>query len=751
MAPPRPASRVGESAPRPDGVPKVTGAFAFSSDLQADAMLWGRTLRSPHPHARLVAVDISAALRIAGVAAVLTAEDVPGQNSYGLSLPDQPVLAHEVVRYEGEPVAVVAADHPETAQMALEAIAVAYEPLPAVTDPELAATSAPLHPDGNVVHTVPIRRGAIDGTAEVVVEGTYEVGVQDQAFLGPESGLAVPDGVGGVDLYVATQGLHQDLAQVAPCLGLSEDEVRLHAAGTGGAFGAREDLSMHVHACMLALRTSRPVKMVYQRNESFVGHVHRHPATMHYRHHATAAGDLLAVEARILLDGGAYASTSAYTVSCSARFACGPYRVPNVAVEATGVRTNNPPSGAMRGFGVVQVCFAHESQMDRLAAACGLSPLEIRRRNALRTGDELVTGQTLDIPAPVRECLEAAEAFDLPPPSVNDDYALPGGAGRTADRRRIRRGVGYAAGYKNMAYSEGYNDDARARCRLEDGAVTVTCAAAEIGQGFVTVAGQIVRSILGVTEVRLATPSTAAIGPAGSSAASRQTVMSGGAIEKACRAIADLVRQSTADRYNLSTESLTVANGRIRSDDGWIDLSVAEAADGPVEVEVRHEHRPTSPLDPETGQGNADVSWMFAAHRAVVDVDLDLGLVRVVQVTVGQDVGKALNPASVIGQIEGSTSQGIGLAVMEEVVMADGSIRNPSFTDYLIPTSADMPPMEIALIEIPEDGAPFGAKGVGETSNLPSTPAVVAAIRDATGLALTRVPVRPQDIVAARS
>ena len=782
LAPPRPASRVGESAPRPDGVPKVTGDFAFSSDLHADGMLWGRTLRSPHPHARLASVDISEALGIAGVAAVLTAEDVPGQNSYGLSRPDQPVLAAGTVRYVGEPVAVVAADHPETARMALEAIAVAYEPLPAVTDPELAAASPAIHPDGNVFHSVPIRRGRIEPDAAVVVEGTYAVGVQDQAFLGPESGLAVPDGAGGIDLYVATQGLHQDLAQVAPCLGLSEDEVRLHAAGTGGAFGAREDLSMHVHACMLALRTGRPVKMVYQRDESFVGHVHRHPARMWYRHHATAAGELLAVEARILLDGGAYASTSAYTVSCSARFACGPYRVPNVDVEAVGVRTNNPPSGAMRGFGVVQVCFAHESQMDRLAAACGLSPLEIRRRNALRTGDELVTGQVLDVPAPVRECLDAAEAFDLPAPRPGGDngdaspdshgvapegdtdsltghgealtadhFGQPGGAGRTADRRRIRRGVGYAAGYKNMAYSEGYNDDARARCRLKDGAVTVTCAASEIGQGFVTVAGQIVRSILGVTEVRLATPSTAAIGPAGSSAASRQTVMSGGAIEKACRAIADLVRQSTADRYNLSAESLTVANGRIRSDDGWIYLSVAEAADGPVEVEVRHEHRPTSPLDPETGQGNADVSWMFAAHRAVVDVDLDLGLVRVVQVTVGQDVGKALNPASVIGQIEGSTSQGIGLAVMEEVVMADGSIRNPSFTDYLIPTSADMPPMEIALIEIPEDGAPFGAKGVGETSNLPSTPAVVAAIRDATGLELTRVPVRPQDIIAARS
>ena len=751
LAPPRPASRVGESAPRPDGVPKVTGAFAFSSDLHADAMLWGRTLRSPLPHARLVSVDVSGALKIAGVAAALTAEDVPGRNAYGLTLPDQPVLAHDIVRYEGEPVAIVAADHPETAQQALEAIVVEYEPLPAVTDPEPALTAAPIHPDGNVIRSVPIRRGSIDSGADIVVEGTYEVGIQDQAFLGPESGLAVPDGSGGVDLHIATQGLHQDLAQVAPCLGLSDDEVRLHLAGTGGAFGAREDLSMHAHACMLALRTGRPVKMIYQRDESFLGHVHRHPARMWYRHHATREGELTAVEGRILLDGGAYASTSAYTVACSARFACGPYRVPNVDVEATGVRTNNPPSGAMRGFGVVQVCFAHESQMDRLAAACGLNPLEIRLRNALRTGDELVTGQILDVPAPVRECLEAAEAFDLPTPTVSDNYALPGGAGRTGDRGRIRRGVGYAAGYKNMAYSEGYNDDTRARCRLEGDTVTITCAAAEIGQGFVTVAAQIARSTLGVDDVRFETPSTASIGPAGSSAASRQTIMSGGAIEKACRAIANLATQIVARQYGISADLLSFSEGRITSLDGLIDVAVAEAGDVPIEVEVRHEHRPTFPLDPETGQGDADVSWMFAAHRAVVDVDLDLGLVRVVQVTIGQDVGRALNPVSVIGQIEGSTSQGIGLAVMEEIVMANGSIRNPSFTDYLIPTSADMPPMEIALIEIPDETAPFGAKGVGETSNLPSTPAVVAAIRAATGLELPRVPVRPQDIVGARS
>ena len=442
-------------------------------------------------------------------------------------------------------------------------------------------------------------------------------------------------------------------------------------------------------------------------------------------------------------------------MACSARFACGPYRVPNVSVEAVGVRTNNPPSGAMRGFGVVQTCFAHESQMDKLAAACGLTPLEIRLRNALSTGDELITGQILDVPAPVRECLEAAEAFDLPSPAGSGDYALPGGAGRTADRRRIRRGVGYAAGYKNVAYSEGYNDDARARCRLEDGIVTITCAAAEIGQGFVTVAGQIARSTLGVTDVQFTTPSTAAIGSAGSSAASRQTIMSGGAIEKACRAIAKLAMQTVARRYGVSASLLAVEDGRITSTDGWIDLSVAEATEGPIEVEVRHEHRPTFPMDPETGQGDSDVSWVFAAHRAVVDVDLDLGLVRVVQVTVGQDVGKALNPLSVIGQIEGSTSQGIGLAVMEEIVMANGSIRNASFTDYLIPTSADMPPMEIALIEIPEEGRRSGRRASARPPTCPqprrwwqpsgpppgwSCPACRCARRTSSGKGLTTWP-----------
>ena len=347
-------------------------------------MLWGRTLRSPHPYARVRSIDVGPALAISGVSCVLTADDVPGASTYGLISPDQPVFARGVVRYVGEPVAALAADHPDTARRAMAAIVVDYEPLDALVDPTRATSTEakPIHPDGNVIRHIRIEHGDPAATGDVVVEGVYEVGMQDQAFLGPESGLAVPDGEGGVDLWVATQWLHEDRDQVAACLGLPHDQVRLHLGGVGGAFGGREDLSMQVHACLLALHTRHPVKMSYLRDESFVGHVHRHPARMHYRHHATAAGDLVKVEAEVLLDGGAYASSSSAVVSNAARFACGPYRVPNALVDATVVRTNNPPCGAMRGFGAVQVCFGHESQMDKLAARLGMDPVELRLRNA---------------------------------------------------------------------------------------------------------------------------------------------------------------------------------------------------------------------------------------------------------------------------------------------------------------------------------------------------------------------------------
>jgi xanthine dehydrogenase D subunit len=565
----------------------------------------------------------------------------------------------------------------------------------------------------------------------------------------------VPAEDGGVDLFVATQWLHVDRDQIAACLNLPRDKVRLTLAGTGGAFGGREDLSMQIHACLLALVTRKPVKMVYSREESFFGHVHRHPARMWYRHHADHDGRLVNVESRLVFDGGAYASSSTAVISNAVCFAPGPYLVPNANVTGYAVRTNNPPCGAMRGFGAVQTSFAAEAQMDKLADVLGIDPVELRLRNALKTHDQLITGQVIIGTAPVAECITACRALPLPEPLADDapTMTLPGGAGRTALHHNVRRGVGFAVGFKNLAFSEGFDDYSTARVRLELGPddaplATVHTATAEVGQGFVTIASQIARAELGVHDVIVQTADTQ-VGSAGSSSASRQTMMSGGAIQMACSAVREVLLERAALELHLAPADMVLEEGELVTKDGARSVSLVDALrGGPVEATREYHHPPTEPLD-EHGQGNAHWSLAFAAHRAVVDVDVDLGLIRVVQVATAQDVGRALNPLAVTGQIEGGIAQGVGLAVMEEIVVEDGRIRNPSFTDYLIPTPLDMPAVVQTWIEQPERGAPYGAKGVGEPPTISSTGAVLAAIRQACGLPLNRIPVRPDDIALA--
>jgi len=750
---------VGESVRRVDGVPKVKGQFLYSSDLWAEDMLWGYTLRSPHPHARIASIDISRALRATGVHAVLVAADVPGRKTYGLEIADQPVLAIDRVRYQGEPVAVLAANDLELARRATEQITVAYEVLPAVTDMEQALrNNAPrVHDFGNVLRHVRIAHGDPAAAAELWVEGYYETGMQDQAMLGPESGLAIPAEDGGVDLYVATQWLHVDRDQIAPCLGLPPDKVRLHLAGVGGAFGAREDLSMHLHACLLALRTRKPVKMVYSREESFYGHVHRHPARIWMRHGATRDGRLANVTARIVIDGGAYASSSTAVIANASTFATGPYEVPNALIEGTAVYTHNPPCGAMRGFGAVQACVAHEAQMDKLARALRMDPVALRVRNAVSTGSVLPTGQTIHGSAPVRDVIRRCAAIDLPPVlAERDPLTYPGGAGNVSRGERLRRGVGFAVGYKNIAYSEGFDDSAECRVKLfrgPGGAIAeVHSAAAEVGQGVHTILVQIAREELGIEQIVLH-PVDTAVGSAGSSSASRQTMMSGGAVQLACRAVRDAlfarVRGAGIAQGLEATAALAIREGQVFAGARRVG-SVDEFLDEPIEQTRVYRHRKTTPLD-RAGQGDPHVTLVFAAQRAVVEVDEDLGLVRVVQIAAAQDVGRAINPQGVTGQIEGGTAQGLGLALMEEIQLKDGRIRNPSFTDYLIPTILDMPPVISVLVEEPEPGVPFGAKGAGEPSTIVSTAAILAALRDATGRELNRVPVRPDDLVGLAS
>jgi CO/xanthine dehydrogenase Mo-binding subunit len=476
------------------------------------------------------------------------------------------------------------------------------------------------------------------------------------------------------------------------------------------------------------------------------------------------------VKARIVLDGGAYASSSTAVCSNAACFAVGPYEVPSATIDCTVVYTDNPPCGAMRGFGAVQTCFAYETQMDRLAAELGMDPVELRRRNAMTTGSRLPTGQAVEGAAPVAELLRRVRAMPLPPdrPAGPPDLrSLPGGVSNVTHGEGVRRGVGYAVGFKNVGYSEGFDDYSTARVRLSvvagEPRVEVHTAAAEVGQGLVTVQAQIARTELGVERV-IVLPADTQVGSAGSSSASRQTWMTGGAVKAACEAVRDRVLELAALKLGrpageLALEGGSVVGGARPGPNGAVEIDLVDPtpaellpladllAEQVVEETREYHHRPTRALDPETGQGEAHVAFAFAAHRAVVDVDTELGLVKVVEIATAQDVGKAINPQAVEGQIEGGIAQGLGLAVMEEIQVADGQVRNPSFTDYLIPTVLDMPPVRLDVLELGHPDSPYGLRGIGEPPTISSTPAIVAAVRAATGRPLTRVPVRPEHIV----
>ncbi|MDJ0664272.1 MAG: molybdopterin-dependent oxidoreductase [Acidimicrobiia bacterium] len=727
---------VGDSPLRIDGIPKVTGNFAYASDLYADGMLWAATLRSPHARARITKLDTAPAYAVGGVVLVLTQEDVVGRPGFGMHVPDQPVFADGECNYWGEPIAVVVASDLPTAKLGVEAIDVEFEELEPLTDMEEADAR------DSQTRRMKIRRGDRDVEGAVVVEGYYEVGQQDQAPLGNEAGLAIPDGDGGVDLYAVSQWVHSDHWQIYPCLDIEPEQVRCHPVGMGGAFGAREDVSMHIHLCMAALRTGRPIKMMYDRAESFVGHVHRHPARMWYRHEADNQGRLVKVEARLILDGGAYESSSNAVIANAAYFAVGPYRCDNVFVDAVAAKTNNPPAGAMRGFGGVQTAFAHEAQMDKLAGELGLDPLEIRLRNALGRGDALNTsGQLIEGSLPTAELINELDAMPLAEPLDSDDARhLPGGTGLTTDPRHVRRGVGYGVTLKNLAFSEAFDDYSDVRIVLSPIGVEVYTAAAEVGQGMVTIIQQLAREVLQIEQVAVVWADTGVIGSAGSTSASRQTQMTGGATHQCAIELREQILAEFGGD-DLSGEGVWK--------DGELIVTLHEVCEsGPREHEIRYRHPETFATD-ENGQGDAHPAWAVAAHRAVVDVDPELGLVRVVQIDAVHDVGRLLNPVAALGQIEGGTLQGVGLATLEELVLDRGVIKNANFTDYLLPTFLDAPHVEVKWVEEPERWGPLGAKGIGEPPTISAGPAVAAAIRNAIGADLIRVPILPQHIVGA--
>ncbi|MET9418077.1 molybdopterin cofactor-binding domain-containing protein [Streptomyces klenkii] len=758
LAPPgghaEPTHGIGASLPPADAEAKTQGIYPYAADLWAEGLLWAALLRSPHPHARILSIDTSEAARMPGVRAVVTHADVPGDAAHGRKVADRPVFASELVRHHGEPIAAVAADHPDTARLAAAAIAVEYEVLEPVTDPEQAFSAEPLHPDGNLIRHIPLRFGDPEAVGEVIVEGLYRIGRQDPAPIGAEAGLAVPRPDGGVEIYTASTDPHADRDLAAACFGLAPERVKIVVTGVPGATGDREDPGMQLPLGLLALRTGRPVKHVATREESFLGHPHRHPTLLRYRHHADADGKLVKVEAQILLDAGAYADSSSDALAAAVAFACGPYVVPHAFVEGWAVRTNNPPSGHVRGEGAMQVCAAYEGQMDKLAARLGLDPAELRLRNVMATGDLLPTGQTVTCPAPVAELLRAVRDYPLPALPSDDpeeEWVLPGGPDGAGEPGAVRRGVGYGLGMVHMLGAEGADEVSTATVKVTGPTATVICAAVETGQGFSTLARQIVQEVLGLDEVYVA-PVDTDQPPSGPGAHSRHTWVSGGAVERAARMVRTQLLQPLAAQFGMSAELLTITDGKITSYDGVLSTTVAEALDGKeLWATAQCRPHPTEPLD-ESGQGDAFVGMAFCAVRAVVDVDVELGSVRVVEMAVAQDVGRILNPAQARARIEAGVTQGVGAALTENLRTAAGLVRRPDFTGYALPTSMDTPDVHIVkLVEERDVVAPFGAKAISAVPVVTSPAAVAAAVRAATGRPVNRLPIRPQAAVAVNS
>ncbi|HEV2580943.1 MAG TPA: xanthine dehydrogenase family protein molybdopterin-binding subunit [Ktedonobacteraceae bacterium] len=719
-------SYIGASLARPDATGKVTGAARYPADLVREGMLHMQVVLAHRPHARILSIDTQAAMQQPGVVAVLTAADVPN-NAYGLIDADQPALCGDKVRFEGDKVAVVVAESLDAAEAAAKLVAVSYEDLPAVTDTETAlAAGAPLVHEqlgSNLLLHIPIRKGNIaQGLAEadVILEGTFSTSWQEHAFLQPEAGIAYIDEQGRVVVETAGQWLHEDRRQIAEILGLPEEQVVVRYAAIGGAFGGREDLSIQHLLALAAWKLRRPVSLVWHREESMIVHHKRHPMTVHCRWGARSDGQVTAVEARVVADGGAYASTSVEVTKVATLFASGCYEVANIAIDGYVAYTNNVPSGAFRGFGAPQAQFASEIMMTRLAHALGLDPAEMRRRNIYREGSIEPTQNPLPpgvSALPVLErCMEEAR--------VRLGYGSPEReASRAGSASHLRRGIGIACGIKNVGYSFGFPEQATATVELFGEAdlerAVLRFGAADVGQGAHLVMRQVAAETLGLPleKVTLIAEDSSEAPNAGSASASRMTLMGGRAVYEAA--------VEAKSKWGFTDEHHIVAT---------------------------RQYRPpaTTPLHPVSGAGTPNYCYGYAAQAVEVEVNLLTGQAQVLKIISVHDVGRAINRQQVEGQIEGCLAQALGYALLEHFQVKDGRVLTPYFSTYLLPTVLDMPTEIIPVVlELADPNGPYGARGMAEMPLVPFAPAVASAIHDATGVWLNQQPMTPERVLAA--
>ena len=717
-------SVIGQPLPRHDALAKVTGDAQYPGDLLDAGTLHLKLVYAGRPHARIMRIDSSAALAAPGIVAVLTAGDVP-YNAFGLIDNDQPVLCADRVRFAGDKVAVVIAETNDGAEDAARLVVVTYEDLPAVTDPRDAlAPDAPLVHEtrgSNLLTRIPIRKGDVEAgfnAADVVLEGEFTTTWQEHAFLQPEAGVAYIDEAGRVVIETAGQWLHEDRKQIAQMLGLPEEQVVVRYASIGGAFGGREDLSVQHLLALAAWKLQRRVGIVWSREESITAHHKRHPFRIRCRWGVTRDGRITTVQAELLADGGAYASTSAEVTKVATLFASGVYEIPNIAVEGKVVYTNNIPSGAFRGFGAPQTQFAAEIMVTRLAHAIDMDPVELRRRNIYREGSIEPTQQPLPPGVSALPVLERCVA------EAETRFGGSRLAGRPDTTRSwIRRGIGIAAGMKNLGYSFGFPEQAtatvevRGRGEVENAVVRV--GAADVGQGSHLALRQIASEVLGLPLdcIEMITDDSSEAPNAGSASASRLTLMAGRAVHDAAAKALDHYRASDDER---------------------------------VEATVQFRPAATTMLSEDDGSGIPNYCYGYAAQAVQVEVDTLTGQVRVTRVISVHDVGRAVNMQQVEGQIEGCLAQAVGYALLEELKTRDGIILTPHLSTYLLPTALDMPDEIVPVVlELADQHGPFGARGVAEMPLVPFLPAVASAIHDAVGVWLTEQPFTPERVLAS--
>jgi selenium-dependent xanthine dehydrogenase len=737
---------VGHVKPRPDARGKVTGEAIFTADLYFDDMLHAKVLRSEYPHARLLDVDASAAESMPGVVAIITAKDVPGDKNHGLARQDWPVLAYDKVRYVGDAIAVVAAESEVIAAEAVKRIKVSYEPLPVVSSAEEAlAENAPLvHDGGNVLEHIQLRQGDVEkgfAEADVILENVYRTPRGDHAFLEPEAAVGLIDDDGRVVVYVGSQIPFSDRAQIAASLGLEEDKVRVIQTKVGGAFGGKEDIAGQIHVALLAKITGRPVKLVYTREESLIAHPKRHECVIRLKTGARRDGTLTAAQAHIIGDSGAYASLGPYVMTRAATHSLGPYEVPNAKVDCFAMYTNNTPAGAFRGFGAPQAHFAAETQMDMLAEELGLTPFELRRRNALRVGSVTVTGQKL------RESVGLLATIDCVADVVK---ALPPADSPPSGKRR---GWGVACAYKNVGLGGGVADSAGAEVELfDDGHAEVRAGAAELGQGLVGVLALIVSEELGVEydNIDVVVGDTDLTPDGGATTASRQTFITGNAARLAARTLRDILQRVASEELDADPGNLVFSDGSIRAN-GRKTLPIAEAirlarrAGHPLKDREIYTPPRTVPLGE---QGDMHFAFGYATQAAEVEVDITDGSVKVLRVIAAHDVGSTVSPLGVEGQVQGGIVMGMGYALMEDFTMKEGKPEKTTLTKYRIPKIAEMPQMTPIIVEQPTADGPYGAKGAGEITSIPTAPAITNAIHRAVGVRTFSLPATPEHIVS---